>query len=170
MRTVIAACLAVGLLACACEEEAPKDEVPPSVAQVTATSLDKRARPGRVFMYLDDAGNVVRTQNYEEIPAAKRAAVMIVEGRRRSRVRPKQGGGIHIEALPPLVAPGPAQPSDSDEGAQAAKAILAQNPPADGPPSSERWTDAQWRAEIKRELQELREEQGQEEGKEEEAR
>lgn len=89
------------------------------------------------------------------------AAVMVVEGRRRSRVRPKEGGGVHIEALPPLVAPGPAQPSDSDEGAEAAKAILANNPPAGGPPSSERWTDEQWRAEIRRELEELRQEQGQ---------
>lgn len=147
--------------ATACEQSA--DPQPGATGLAPSQNLDRTARAGRVFMYLDDSGAVVKTSRYEDIPLDKRAAVMVIEGRTRSRARPRKEGGITIEALPPKVTAAP----EEQAGASNARAILARHPPAEpGPPSTENWSDAQWREELKRELQELQREQDREPGPE----
>jgi len=115
--------------------------------------IDKQARKGRTFVYIDDTGNTIKTANYDEIPVDKRNAVMVIEGRRRARVSRTKKGKFHIEALPPTIT------SEEKAGQKEAKAVLEANPPEDGPPSTDKWTEEQWRKELKKELEELQAEQ-----------
>ncbi|MBN2495316.1 MAG: hypothetical protein JXR96_12035 [Deltaproteobacteria bacterium] len=66
--------------------------------------IDKRPKRGREFLYLDDFGNVIRTARYEDIPPARRAAVIVVDGFKRAVARPR-GEGYEAEALPTRGAP-----------------------------------------------------------------
>jgi len=126
------------------EEESPKQVV----------VLDKQSRPGRVFMYIDDQGNVVKTRKYDQIPLDKRSAVMVLEGRKRARITRAAGGDVRIQALPPATGA-----TEEQLGEAEAKKLLQAAPPGEGPPSTEKWSDEQWRQELKKELQELRREE-----------
>jgi len=116
--------------------------------------LDKQSRPGRMFMYVDDHGNVIKTGKYDQIPADKRDAVIVLEGRQRARITRAAGGDVRIQALPPVIGV-----TEERLGEKEAKALLKAAPPEEGPPSTEKWTDEQWRQELKQELQELRKEE-----------
>lgn len=181
--------LLAGSCGLGCDEEQAAEPTP-DVAVVDQT-IDKTAEDGRLFMYLDDAGEVVKTSNYDEIPLTKRAAVMVVEGRKKGRVRrgAKKKGDIKVEPMSDSIridarpasiqasagrveagtgaavkAPEPV--AEDSAGSAAAKAIVDSEGKA-GPPSA-KWGDQAWRDEIKRELTELRKEQEKEDAKQEE--
>ena len=116
--------------------------------------LDKQSQPGRVFMYIDDQGRVVKTRKYDQIPLDKRKAVMVLEGRKRARITRAAGGDVQIQALPPVIGA-----TEERLGEAEAKKLLQTAPPEEGPPSTEKWTDEQWRRELKKELQELHQEE-----------
>jgi hypothetical protein len=141
--------MAFGLLVWGCQQDETEKKTPQQVMV-----LDKQSRPGRMFMYIDDHGNVVKTRHYRKIPADKRDAVMVLEGRKRARITRASGGGVRIQALPPVIGR-----TEEQLGEAEAKALLKAAPPDEGPPSTQKWTDEQWRQELQRELQELREEE-----------
>jgi hypothetical protein len=145
MRKLIFAVILLAVAGCQKSEEEPSKQV---------TVLEKQARPGRVFMYVDDDGNVVKTRKYDQIPLDKRKAVMVLEGRRRARISRAAGGEMKIQALPPVIGA-----TEEQQGEAEAKKLLQAAPPDEGPPSTEKWTDEQWRKELKKELQELRQEE-----------
>jgi len=120
--------LAVGVCLPGCQQD-ETETVTESPKQVMV--LDKQSSPGRVFMYIDDQGNAVKTRNYNQIPLEKRKAVMVLEGRKRARITRAAGGEVRIQALPPVIGSG----------------------------STEKWTDEQWREELAREMQKLQKEE-----------
>lgn len=140
--------LAVGICLPGCKQDESETSSPKQVMVI-----DKQSRPGRVFMYIDDQGNAIKTRHYNQIPLDKRKAVMVLEGRKRARIT-RAGGDVHIQALPPLIGM-----TEEKLGEAEAKALLEAAPPEEGPPSTEKWTDEQWRRELKQELQELRKEE-----------
>jgi hypothetical protein len=171
-----------GLCGLGCDEERAAQPTP-DVALVDQT-IDRTTQAGRLFMYLDDVGEVVKTSDYDQIPLAKRGAVMVIEGRKKGRVRKggKKKGGIQVEPMPDSIridakpasiqasagkreggsgggaavkAPEPV--AEDTAGSVAARAIIDSEGKA-GPPST-KWGDEAWRDEIKRELTELRKEQ-----------
>jgi len=153
---------ALGLCAvlCACEEDetrALSTESGEQDDQRQVVEIEKHSAPGRVFMYLDDTGNVVKTRDYNKIPVHKRKAVMIIEGRKRARVVRSPGGKVRVQALPAKVT------AEEQIGSKEAARLLAENPPEPSPMSDDS-SDEQWREEIKSELRELHKEQ-QKEGK-----
>jgi hypothetical protein len=141
--------MAVGLLVWGCQQDESEEKIPRQVMV-----LDKQSRPGRVFMYIDDQGEVVRTRHYRKIPLDKRNTVVVLEGHKRARITRASGGGVSIQALPPVIGK-----TEEQLGEAEAKALLKAAPPEEGPPSTEKWTDEQWRQELRRELLELREEE-----------
>ena len=141
--------LVVGIALSGCKQDESETKSPQQVMV-----LDKQARPGRVFMSIDDHGNLVKTKKYDQIPVDKRKAVMVLEGRKRARITRAAGGDVRIQALPPVIGA-----SEERLGEAEAKALLKAAPPEEGPPSTEKWTDEQWRRELKQELQELRKEE-----------
>lgn len=146
--------LCLCLAAPACDDE-------PDIAEKIAEGerprqvmrIDKQAKTGRMFMYLDEQGNVVKTADYGQIPERFRSAVVVVDGRKRSRVKRSQSGELKITALPPKIT------ASEREGAAAAEDLLEKHPPTQGPPSTEAWSEEQWREEIRRELLELKREE-----------
>lgn len=141
--------LAVGVYLPGCQQDESETSSPKQVMV-----LDKQSGPGRVFMYIDDQGNVIKTRRYDKIPLEKRKAVMVLEGRKRARITRAAGGDVHIQALPPVIGA-----SEEQLGEAEAKAFLKAAPPEEGPLSTEKSTDDQWRQELKQELQELRKEE-----------
>jgi len=147
----------LGLFAmlCSCEEDetrALSAEGSGQDDQRQVVKIDKHSAPGRVFMYLDDAGNVVRTSDYSQIPPLKQEAVMVIEGSKRARVVRSPRGKVRIQALPAKTT------VEEKIGSKEAARLLAENPPESNIVSEES-SDEQWRDEIKRELQELHKEQ-----------
>jgi hypothetical protein len=143
-----------GLLLSACDDDGDAtEELAARQQPKQVMKIDKRAKAGRMFMYLDDGGNVVRTADYDAIPAKHRGAVVVTEGRKRSRVKRTQAGKLEITSLPPKIS------ASEREGAKAGEQLLKEHPPEAGPPSTESWSNEQWREEIKRELEELKREQ-----------
>jgi hypothetical protein len=147
MRQLILAAVLLAVAGCQKSEEEPSKQV---------TVLDKQSRHGRVFMYVDDEGNVVKTRKYDQIPLDKRKAVMVLEGRKRARITRTAGGDVKIQALPPVIGA-----TEEQLGEAEAKKLLEAAPSGEGPPSTEKWTDEQWRQELKKEMQELRKEEEQ---------
>ena len=147
MRKLILATILLALGGCQQSEEEPPKQV---------MVLDKQSKPGRVFMYIDDGGNVVKTRKYNQIPAEKRNTVIVLEGSKRARISRAAGGKVKIQALPPVIGA-----TEEKLGEAEAKKLLQAAPPEEGPPSTEKWTDEQWRKELKKELQELRQEEEQ---------
>jgi hypothetical protein len=145
MRQLILAAVLLAVAGCQKSEEEPSKQV---------TVLDKQSRHGRVFMYVDDEGNVVKTRKYDQIPLDKRKAVMVLEGRKRARITRAAGGEMKIQALPPVIGA-----TEEQMGEAEAKKLLQTAPPEEGPPSTDKWTDEQWHQELKKEMQELRKEE-----------
>jgi hypothetical protein len=151
MKRCLVVILLVSLAGCSKQEDDKTSGTDPT-KQVML--IDKQAKAGRVFMYVDDSGEVVKTDKYEEIPPSKRSAVMVIEGKKRARITRSAGGEVNIQALPPTIS------AEEKAGHEEAAALLKENPPeGKGPPSTEKWNDEQWRDELKKEMEELRKEQ-----------
>ncbi|HOX46897.1 MAG TPA: hypothetical protein PK668_25090 [Myxococcota bacterium] len=154
MRARVAGWLGLGLalLAPGCERAA--DEGGTTVVD-SGVELDTSSRPGRVFVYLGAGGEVVRTARYESIPAERRGMVMVLEGDgRRGQARPGADGQPRIEVGKLDVRRAPDGGGDEARlGEEAAKEILAAGARTDEQIGDE---------ELKKELEELEQEQAKE--------
>ena len=72
--------LAVGVCLPGCKQDEAETETESS-EQVMV--LDKQSSPGRVFMYIDDQGNAIKTRHYKKIPLDKRKAVIVLQELRK---------------------------------------------------------------------------------------
>jgi hypothetical protein len=77
---LFALAVVMGLPVCACQrsESTAADADVPEVVPVVE-NIDTRSRPGRMFMYTDAHGKLVKTSSYADIPEDRRSTVVVLE-------------------------------------------------------------------------------------------